>query len=203
VTLDDLQGAWRRRGTPEGSTETTARELDAARARAGELERTVRRRDRRETLIALALLPVFTYFALRADGLAVRLGSAILVAALVAIPLRLRAARRRTPDPGLPVAQFLRLELEFVLRQRRLLLTVPLWYLGPLVVGVILFYAGASTSPWRTVLYGAVVLAFAAWIYRLNRRAVRQELEPRERELRLWIELAGGEDDPSRRKEEE
>jgi hypothetical protein len=203
VTLDDLQRAWRRRGAPEGAAESPARELEAARARARELEAMVRRRDRLETLVAFALLPIFSYFALRADGWMVRLGAAILAVSCLAIPLRLRGARRPSPDPGLPVATFLRLQLELVLNQRRLLLTVPLWYLGPLGLGVILFFAGSSASPWLTVLYAALVVASFTWLYRLNRNAVTQELEPRARELRLWIELAGEGDDAKRGKETE
>ena len=199
MTLDDLQRAWDRRGAPAAVADAPP-ELAAVRARAGELDAVVRRRDRRETLVALALLPVFSYFALQADGLVVRLGSLILALSCLIIPLRLRAARHKPPDPGLPLATFLRLELELVLQQRRLLLTVPLWYLGPLGVGVILFFAGSGASRGLTVLYAAVVIVFFGWLYRLNRTAVAEELEPRERELRLWIELTGeGGDD--RRKE--
>jgi hypothetical protein len=56
-------------------------------------------------------------------------------------------------------------------------------------VGVILFFAGASRSPWLTALYAAVVIAFFLWLWRLNRTAVVQDLEPREKDLRLWIQL--------------
>lgn len=199
MSLDDLQEAWRRSGASEQAGEHLADELESARARARELDAIVRRRDWLETLVALALLPVFSYFALRPGGFIVRLGAAILAVSCLAIPLRLRAARRPTPDPGLPVGEFLRLELELVLKQRRLLLTVPLWYLGPLGLGVILFFAGSSASPWLTALYAALVAVFFARLYRLNRSAVTHELEPRERELRLWIELAGS--DESKAKE--
>jgi hypothetical protein len=101
------------------------------------------------------------------------------------------------------VADFLRLELELVLKQRRLLLTVPLWYLGPLGLGVILFFAGSGVSAWLTALYAAIVVAFFVALYRLNVSAVNRELEPRERELRLWIELTTEGDEAKARKEAE
>jgi hypothetical protein len=189
MTLEDLRRAWGRGGGAGAPESDPAGELRAVRARARELEDVVRRRDRRETLVALALLPIFTYFAFQAAGGVTRLGAVILAVSCLAIPLRLRAARRVAVDPSLPVAEFLRLELDLVLRQRRLLLTVPLWYLGPLGVGVILFFAGASRSPWLTALYAAVVIAFFLWLWRLNRTAVVQDLEPREKDLRLWIQL--------------
>ena len=195
MSLDDLQNAWERRGNRE-DTANGERELHRVKERARELDAVVRRRDRLETAVALALLPIFSYFALAADGFLVRLGAVILAVACLAIPLRLWAARRPPPDPGLPVASYLRLELDLVLQQRRLLLTVPLWYLGPLGLGVVLFFAGTGAAPWLTVLYATVVVVFFGWLYRLNRAAVTEQLEPRERELRLWIQVtdeAGGE----------
>jgi hypothetical protein len=204
VTLDDLREAWRRRGAdggPEAAGPDPAGELAAVRERAHRLEAAVRRRDRIETLVALALLPVFSVFALRGGTVTGRLGATILAVACLFIPLRLRAARRHPPDPGLPVATFLRLELDLVLRQRRLLLTVPFWYLGPLALGVILFFAGGRAGPWLTAIYAVAVVLFFAWLYRLNRNAVTSELDPRERELRLWVRLTdeGGEAPPARK----
>jgi hypothetical protein len=185
--IDDLKDAWRRR-LAEGGQEPS-RELARVRERAGALEAGVRRRDWIESGVALALLPVFAYFAVRAGDPVSRVGAAVVTLSCLLIPLRLRAARRRTPDPSLPVATFLRLQLDLVVSQRRLLLTVPLWYLAPLGVGVVLFVAGASPSPWLTAIYGAIVGVFLYRLYRLNRDAVTAQLEPRERELRLWIEL--------------
>ena len=185
--IDDLKDAWRRRLAEGG--EEPSRELARVRERARALEAVVRRRDWLESGVALAVLPVFTYFALRAGDAVTRVGSAVLALSCVLIPLRLRAARRRPPDPSLPVATFLRLQLDLVVSQRRLLLTVPLWYLAPLGVGVVLFFAGGSPSPWLTGAYVVIVAVFFHRLYRLNRDAVTSELEPRERELRLWIEL--------------
>jgi hypothetical protein len=189
VRFDDLAGAWQRRGAGEAPPAEPSRQLVAVREKARALEIAVRRRDRVETLVAILLLPIFGTFAVVASDLLARVGAAIVAAACVAIPLILRRARRRAPDLGLPVATFLRLELEFVVRQRRLLLTVPLWYLAPLGIGVILFFAGGSPSPWLTAAYAAVVVIFFGALWRLNRRAVTTQLEPWEREVRLWIEL--------------
>jgi hypothetical protein len=191
VRFEDLGRAWQQRESVDDRPPEPDRQLAAVRDKARVLERTVRRRDLLETSIALLLLPVFAWFAMRASHPLSRLGAAIIAASCVAIPWILRRARRRDPDFGLPVEDFLRLELAFVLRQRRLLLTVPLWYLGPLGVGAVLFFAGGSPSAWITAAYAVGVTAFCAVLWRLNRRAVTAELEPRERELRLWIELQG------------
>ena len=184
--MDNLKRAWRQ--IPPATPPRDPRQaLASVRERARQLDATVRRRDRVETLTALALLPVFAYFALQAEAPLVRLGAAVVAAACILIPVRLRGARHAAPDAGLPVAAFLRRELEVVESQRRLLLTVPVWYLGPLGVGVILFFAGAVASIWWTLLYTTIVIATFGWLYRLNRRAVTSELDPRADELRTWI----------------
>jgi len=128
-----------------------------------------------EALLGLALAPLLASPIAAADGGSSDAGT---------------GSRAAPPWPCCrPVATFLRLQLDLVVSQRRLLLTVPLWYLGPLGVGVVLFFAGASPSPWLSGAYVAIVAVFFHRLYRLNRAAVASELEPRERELRLWIEL--------------
>jgi hypothetical protein len=188
VSLERLRTAWDRRLPPTLPPDDAVRELERVRARAREFEAAVTRRDRIEAFCALLLLPIFAWFAVHAAHPLSRLGSVVLVVACLLIPLRLRLARGRSPDPSLPVASFLRLQLRLATSQRRLLLTVALWYLLPLGVGVVLFVAGAVPW-WWAAAYAALVVAFFAYLYRLNRAVVRVEVEPRERELRLWIEL--------------
>jgi hypothetical protein len=206
MSLEDLEAAWGRRLADVGPAGDTLRELERVRKRARQLEAVVRRRDRIETVCALALVPVFGYFALHAAAPLSRLGSAVLAVACALIPVRLRLARKRAPDPSLPVATFLRRHLELAGRQRRLLSSIAVWYLAPLGIGVVLFVAG--TAPlWWTAAYALLVGVFFAYLYRANRAAVRVEIEPRERELRLWLGLIGesgapdepGEDDVARR----
>lgn len=186
MTIDDLKGAWVRL---EARTQEPVRDLDAVKERVRRLDRLARRRDRNETLAALLLLPIFGYFAMNAARPLARVGAAIVALSCLVIPLCLRWARRRAPDPGVPLDRFLELELEFVVRQRRLLLSVPLWYLGPLGLGVVLFFAGAGAPAWLTAAYAGVVLVFFVFLYRLNRAAVLEEVAPRERELRATIQI--------------
>jgi hypothetical protein len=96
-------------------------------------------------------------------------------------------ARRRRPDPGLPLAQSLRAELDRIRAQERLLGSVAWWYLAPLGAGVILFMAGAPVAPLFKVGYAAVVVLFFGWLLRLNLEAVRRDLRPVARELESWL----------------
>jgi Flp pilus assembly protein TadB len=101
--LDDLDAA-QGRGSPARGR-VGGREVAAVRERAAELDQAVRRRDRIETALALALLPIFAWVAWATPHPASAAGAVIVALACVVIPIRLRLARRRRPDPGLPLAQ--------------------------------------------------------------------------------------------------
>ena len=186
MSLDQLRETWHREALSP-PVRKAAEEVKAVRERAAELDRAVRRRDRIETAVALALLPIFGWVAWATPHPVSAVGSVILALACVVIPVRLRMARRRRPDPGLPLAQSLRAELGRIRAQDRLLGSVAWWYLAPLGAGVILFMAGAPVAPLFKVGYAAVVLAFFGWLLHLNLRAVRRDLRPVARELESWL----------------
>jgi hypothetical protein len=185
VDFESMGETWRRQDS--GSTRSPDEELQSVRNRAAELARTVRRRDWIETGVALVLLPLFAWVALRTPHTLSAIGAAIVAAACVLIPIRLKLARRATPDSALPVTQALRVQLSAVHAQQRLLGSVAWWYLGPLGAGVILFALGMPVSPLFKVSYIAAVVALYTWLLRLNLRAVRQVMQPLARQLESWI----------------
>jgi hypothetical protein len=186
MSLDHLRETWRREAlSPPGRR--PAEELAAVTERAAELDRAVRRRDRIETVVALVLLPIFAWVAVATPHPVSAVGAAIVALACALIPVRLRLARRRRPDPGLPLAQSLRAELDRIRAQERLLGSVAWWYLAPLGAGVILFMAGAPVAPLFKVGYAALVVAFFGWLLHLNLRAVRRDLQPVARDLESWL----------------
>lgn len=196
MELEDLRSAWVRQGEAGAAADSSA-ELRRVRERARELTTTVARRDRLETLVALALLPLFAWVAYRTSRPVSRVGAAILVLACALIPLRLRWARGATPDPTLPTAEFLRRERERVQAQVRLLGSVLFWYLAPLGLGVVLLVGGSPGSAGWKIAYAVFVTAFFGWLLHLNRRAVATELEPRLQELdRMLAALRNDREEP-------
>jgi hypothetical protein len=187
MNFDQLAEAWRG-DAAAAPARSPAQEVAAVRAKAAELARDVRRRDRLETGVALAMVPFFAWTAVRAPHPLTALGAAIITVALVLIPVRLRMARHRAPEAALPVAWALRAELARVRAQERLLGTVAWWYLGPLGVGYILVKAGGPGSPLSKAAYAAGVVALAGGLLYLNLRAVRRELRPLADELERWLD---------------
>jgi hypothetical protein len=176
VEFEDLPALWRSRrdaGVPAGLPDQIVE-------RSRKLEATVRRRDRLETAVALAIAPFFAAVVVLGTSTVGRIGAALLALSCLWIPLWLARARRRfRPAPrDLSLRAFLSEERGRLLDQRHLLRTILWWYLLPLGIGVVLLF-GSRSSALATAVYAAVVAALYWGIHRLNQRAVATELEPR------------------------
>lgn len=92
------------------------------------------------------------------------------------------------PEPSQSLAKHLRDSIASVQLQIRLLRSVLWWYLAPIALS--LFLISFDSRMFRRLhfdgrffLMNAVTLAVFYWIWQLNQRAVRKDLEPRLREL--------------------
>jgi hypothetical protein len=147
-------------------------------ARSGRLRATVLRRDVLETVVAAALLPFFAWLAWRTatQGQWLQFAfSALLVAWIAYVPLRLRAARRALPAmrADMPTRDYLAAERDAMRAQARMLEDAWRWYLAPCAVGVIGLAFATRGFTVRTLVYSAVVLAFCWLLARANRVAAR------------------------------
>lgn len=182
MDFEQLGNTWRNRPA-DPAKPSTGELMSSIRARSIALDRTLKHRDRIETWAALLVFPIFAWTSVAGRFTVSRIGSGVLAAACLFIPLWLRRARRKALDPGLPLTGALAMERARVAEQVRLLKTVLWWYLLPLGAGVLLFLAGPLKSPWLIGLATLGVGAFYGWIYQLNQRAIREELVPRLDEL--------------------
>jgi hypothetical protein len=155
--------------------------IEEIRNKAARFERRIRWRNLRETLVALALIPVFGLFLRWFSTPTERVGSGLTILGLLYLIYRMNglAAPKRVPTDGgfQNCVTFHRRELE---RQRDLLRTVWLWYLGPLVPGILVFNLGVlgpKISPghpaqwWRAAPFVVLMVAWFWVVIRLNRRA--------------------------------
>jgi hypothetical protein len=168
---------------PQRATELVA----ATGERVAALDRAVRRRDRIETVTALAMAPVFGVVAMWVPSRVSAVGAVVLAVACLFIPVWLRRARHAPPDPGLPVAARLAVEAVRLRAQTHLLQTVGWWYLLPLAVGAILVVVGGPIALAVKLLYVVVVLGFSGTLLVLNRRAATRHLAPIIQELERWV----------------
>ena len=145
--------------------------------------RRVRRRDLLETIVAVPLAVFFLvagYFLLR-HGMWLSGAAALwLTASCIYIPWQLRKARRMLPalKPDSPTLEYLRRERDALHAQFDLLNGILRWYLGPLGVGVLLFYAGIKGLSSDTAWYSAAVIGLYGLIYLGNRATARKRIQP-------------------------
>ena len=167
--------------TPEvAPTAVDSGVIDDLRQREQRLRAVVTRRDRLESGVALVLAPIFAYATIRA-GLAQKwwpmLFSAWLTTWTIYVPWHLWRARRRMPETriDLPLLDYLPRQRDAMLVQARMLEGVWLWYLAPCAVGVIGLNFAAQGATVGNFIYAALVVAFFAYLARLNRRAAQTQ----------------------------
>ncbi len=157
------------------------------------LQKQVRRRDLIETVAAVAMAVFFTFVALglTANAEWVALGFALLLVTwAIAVPLRLRRARRQAPteDLQLPLVENLGRQRDAALAQAHMLERVWLWYLTPPAIGIFgltLTLQGPSTF---ALLYLAGVLLLYLGIAWLNRYAAKTRFRTHARQLQDQID---------------
>ena len=157
-------------------------------------------------LILLLLIPLFAALYIRMQrrrqrlaasyasfGLAQqsgrRLGSrrhlpaVLFLVGLTILIIALARRGRHKSQAQLSLAEYFRAERERVQAQISLLRSVPLWYLGPILLGANLFVAGFKGFFPEAFGFLVVSLLLSVLIYWLNLRAVRRHLLPMRREL--------------------
>jgi hypothetical protein len=187
---DPLQEAWQSQPRPSLDADELVREL-----RRGEQQfaAMIFWRDAREVGVSLLLLPVWV-----AMGVGIGLpwtwylvmpGIVWIAAFMTADRLRQRGRRAL---PGESLVRGVQGSLAEVEHQIWLLRNVHWWYLLPLAVPMMAFFAhtfwrASRGNVWEaaiaTTLAAAIVGGVYGWVYWLNQKAVRSTLEPRQREL--------------------
>jgi hypothetical protein len=160
-----------------------------------EFRATILRRDVIEVGVGLLLLPYWIY-----KGLTSSLPWTwwLGVPAIIWVVGFFLVDRMRHPqmpsDPGRPLLSCVKDSLNQVEHQVWLLRNIFWWYLLPFTIALLAFFgqiawqSGVATNDWLAALaFGTMLFAFVgalySFIYYLNQRAVRTQLEPRRREL--------------------
>jgi hypothetical protein len=194
VTLDPLQQAWQSQPDPTLDADRLVREFRRGQQQFAAM---IFWRDAREVGISLVLLPVWL-------GMGVGIGlpwtwylvmpGLLWIAAFMTTD-RIRQRRRRAL-PGDPLVRGVASYLADVEHQIWLLRNVHWWYLMPLAVPMLAFFAqtfwrASGGNAWEmaisTSFVTAVVGGVNAWIYWINQKAVRSTLEPRRQELAAML----------------
>ena len=174
-TLDNPQQVWQSQ-----PVEGTKMSVEAIRLRAGKFERRIARRNLRESIIALGVIALFSYYLATSGEWIYRItwGLFILGMASTIINLYRKGSPRRMHSAmgSASCLEFFRSELE---RQRDLIENVWPWHLGPLVPGYLALNVAYAIGPHRLGLWvglallNAVFVASFVGVWKINQKAAR------------------------------
>lgn len=192
--LDALRDIWRATSTDTPLTDTTASENDPFATTDSFPEKqmlvhqlhqtraqqaaTIRRRDLTETAAAVFVIFFFSMWAWNTNDPLQRAGALIIVGGALFIVGVMWFGRRDFHEAdcaGTPL-ESCELQLKALRRQQRMLLLVPLWYITPIVLGIIIISL-ATMKGWFLVGYLTVVAALVAGVWYMNARAAKGSLE--------------------------
>jgi hypothetical protein len=180
MNLNDARGSWQSHG--EGAPPRLSGDelLAFVKAEAKRFDRQILLRDLREVIAGVLAIALVAPTAVRANPLT-RLGTVVVITALVFIVVRLTRARRKSRGDAMdrPVALALRAEQAKIDTQIHLLETVLWWYVGPLWLGLVMIIAGRDGISWMTLAWVAALTAFSLALLRVNAHAARRYLWPR------------------------
>jgi len=201
MNWNEIEQLWR--GQTPAAAPAAIPDLPTLEARQRQLARSLSRRDWLEAGTALAVAGVFAAVAAvtRLPVLPVGLSIGLLVLLAGFFAKERLQARRQRPRAEVPVRDRIQAEIQLVRRQRRLLQGVLWWYLLPIAAALALFFSAvvmaappaiqAALVP-KLCWFGVVYAAFLVFVWWLNQRAIRTELQPRLRDLERTYEALSG-----------
>ncbi|MEI9997181.1 MAG: hypothetical protein WDM91_21475 [Rhizomicrobium sp.] len=151
-------------------TESTTVTLDDIRKRAGQFQRRVRNRNRREYIASAVVIAAFGVLAWQMPGWMMKLGSVLIVTATLFVVWQLHRRGRAQTVPDGAAAGLLAFHREELVRQREMLRTVWLWYLAPFVPGMALILLARYFqlhTPGRSLAVDHLIIVFGAMIMAL------------------------------------
>ncbi len=203
MTFDELKHAWQSQDCSENVSVDVTVLTKLIRREQRNWSHLIQRRDILEVAVCCIMFPVCLYFAIAQNLVPMYLvaGAVLFVGGFFIVDRVLQRSRR--PREELPLVEFIKRSIDQSNHQIWLLRNIFWWYLLPPGIGmaVVLSYVlylvlqdGLSS---RAVLWAvlfltgvAVLVALTFWgVYLLNQRAVRNDLLPRNQELKELLDM--------------
>jgi len=137
----------------------------------------------RESLAVVITIPIFTYQACTHPFTLTRIGSGLIVLAVIYILFRLLSIKRQKPnDYSETYLDYLYMSKEVLGTQKKALDNVVYWYVLPTYPGLILFLLGFIHIPGKIklIVFGFLLaIAMGIGVHFLNKWAAKKQFTPR------------------------
>jgi hypothetical protein len=163
-------------------TEGVRMSVEQVRLEAGRFQRKISARNLREYVVALLLIIYFGFWFSRITQVVAKVGFGLLIAGIAHLVWHmLSKGSPGTIDEMAGLSDWIQFRRRELVRQRDLLRSIWLWYIGPcvpgLVVLVVWFVLGNRSKPIVVLMAAVYVLVVAAgfwWMGRLNARGAQK-----------------------------
>lgn len=154
-----------------------------------ELDKTIKKRNVRELVIAIALIIFFGFVAYFVPYTLTKIACLLIVPYSIFYMYKIKSVRsQKTNDLSQPPKQFLLTQKKYLQKEKKLLDTVLYWAILPLVPILILYYAGFSMDLMSYLGYGIFTIVIFAAVYWANKYAVKKTFIPLLRKLDTLID---------------
>jgi hypothetical protein len=199
MNLDELSHAWRATNAIAATQQQRDQLIAATCRRVEQFWGRIFVRDVIETVAALCVIAGFGFMLTLPEFTALqKVGAGVVVVGAAYVVYRLHAPRFKLPPAPIegPLREYCRTELARVEKQIALLRTVHWWYLGPIMLGLVLISFGKHGLDGQFLTDLAGFAAMTGLIYAVNQWAVRKQMVPlRDQLLTLRDQLESGNDE--------
>lgn len=142
-------------------------------------EQAIKKRDRREIIVAYALMPLFLILGIKASEFLTQLGAFLMIPVLGFIIYKLKSVKKYKPaSVNTPSQTYLEQLKLYYTMEMDLLKDVLYWYLIPPGICVSLIYWGISDTELEKYLSIGVMILMYTGIYFMNQAAVKKRYIP-------------------------
>jgi hypothetical protein len=196
MNFEQLQNQWQQQNKEDTMIIDTSILLKEVQRNKKQFDAMIFWRDVREVGIAFVMIPVFSWFAIHDNALTLLFPAAACLFVGAYMLIKRKRFKKEYPDLGhnATLSECVVYSLAHVNYQIWLLKNVFWWYLLPFILGISVFWiwvAWIARSSIYALLFiaGCFIFMFLLdlWVYRLNQKAIAEELQPRKDELEALL----------------
>jgi hypothetical protein len=152
----------------------------------------IKNRDLMETIAAILGIPVFVYYSYSSPHILTKIASVLIALWGIYVIIRLRNTRKHKPGALTETyLEYLYKTRDYLKLQKQLLDSVLYWYILPAMIFMFLYILGPGITGRLVKILNLSVglVAGGAFVYYLNKRAVKKQFNPRLEKIEELIKV--------------